>query len=133
MRAGHAGRLFDHLVAQLGRDHVFMDVETIAPGADFVVEIEGAIAGLRRADRDDRASLVLAGDPDGKSRLHDPDDFVRLEINGGARGRSSAVPDPRSRGPPCLRSTGSPGRSPHWHDAMPSCSTTRAGTTTSSG
>ena len=29
--AGHAGRVFDHLVRKLGRDHVFRDVDNIRP------------------------------------------------------------------------------------------------------
>ena len=30
--SGHAGRLYDNLVASIGNDRVFMDVDAIAPG-----------------------------------------------------------------------------------------------------
>jgi hypothetical protein len=33
--AGHAGRPFDALTARFGTEHVFMDVDTLAPGVDF--------------------------------------------------------------------------------------------------
>ena len=42
--AGFAGRLFDRLADQFGRDRVFMDVDTIAPGHDFAADIESALA-----------------------------------------------------------------------------------------
>src|SRR5687768_99152 len=77
--AGHAGRLYDELVHRFGGEHVFMDVDTIAAGADFVEVIERAV------DASD-VVLVLIGKrwltgTDARSRrLHDPDDFVRVEI-----------------------------------------------------
>ena len=37
--AGHAGRLFDRLSSRFP-DRVFMDVDTIEPGIDFVESIE---------------------------------------------------------------------------------------------
>jgi hypothetical protein len=39
-----AGRICDRLEAAFGADHVFMDVEDIAPGADFVEAIEARVA-----------------------------------------------------------------------------------------
>ena len=75
---GHAGRLYDHLDTRLDGE-IFRDVDAIAPGADFVTEIEHAI---EVSD----ALVVIIGrrwlDPgsSGTSRLHEPDDFVRREI-----------------------------------------------------
>ncbi len=77
---GHAGRLCDDLEDRLGPDQVFQDVESIAPGEDFVVAIQRALA---RAD----AALVVIG-PDwldatdvvGVRRLDHPDDLVRVEV-----------------------------------------------------
>jgi hypothetical protein len=78
--AGHAGRLSDSLSAHYGRDHVFMDLDAISPGADFVERIEQAVGSCH-------AALVLIGDDwvnatdqGGRRRLDDPNDFVRLEI-----------------------------------------------------
>jgi tetratricopeptide (TPR) repeat protein len=78
--SGHAGRLFDGLASHFGREAVFMDVDTIGAGADFADAIEEAVGG---AD----AFLALIGkrwlsaaDEEGKRRLDDPEDFVRLEV-----------------------------------------------------
>jgi hypothetical protein len=43
--AGHAGRLFDRLCTYFGKDSVFMDVEGIEAGVDFVETIEQAVGG----------------------------------------------------------------------------------------
>ena len=76
--AGYAGRLYDRLAAHFGRDRVFMDVEGIEPGVDFVDAIEGAVGSCE-------VLIViigkdwLAADAVGKRRLDDPGDFVRIE------------------------------------------------------
>lgn len=41
--AGYAGRLYDRLAAHFGATRVFMDVEGIEPGIDFVNAIEDAV------------------------------------------------------------------------------------------
>ena len=33
------GRIYDHLVQEFGEDQVFMDVDTLEPGEDFVTAI----------------------------------------------------------------------------------------------
>jgi predicted ATPase len=78
--AGHAGRLADHLLDRFGAGSVFMDVESIAAGADFAEAIERALA-------DAGAVLVVIGPgwldatgPTGNRRLEDPGDFVRREV-----------------------------------------------------
>jgi WD40 repeat protein len=40
---GYAGRLYDRLVDHFGQEHVFMDIDTIEPGLDFVEVIEHAV------------------------------------------------------------------------------------------
>ena len=51
---GYAGRLFDQLSAHFGSEQIFIDIDTMRPGVDFVDEIDRAIAGSR-------AVLVLIG------------------------------------------------------------------------
>ena len=77
---GQARALFQDLVAKLGRDSVFMDVDSIALGKDFreVLQERLASCGLM---------LVLIGpdwlegkDKSGRRRIDSPTDFVRLEI-----------------------------------------------------
>jgi hypothetical protein len=76
--AGYAGRLYDRLAAHFGDERVFMDVEGIEPGADFVDAIERAVGSCE-------ALIVIIGsewlgtDSAGRRRLDDPADFVRLE------------------------------------------------------
>ena len=73
-----AGRLADSLERRFGKAQIFRDVETIQPGVDFVEAIEGALSSC---------SVMLAvigrrwaGDSGDQSRLHLPNDWIRLEI-----------------------------------------------------
>lgn len=72
-----AGRLCDRLDKRFGSRHVFMDIEDIKPGADFTRVLDETL------DQCD-VMLVMIGrhwlDADNAGRLHDPQDFVRLEI-----------------------------------------------------
>ena len=75
-----AGWLYDNLVAQFGRDQIFKDVDSIEPGEDFAEVIADAVGSCD-------VLLVLIGDrwltitdEDGKRRLDDPTDLIRLEI-----------------------------------------------------
>lgn len=76
---GQAGRLYDALAARFGESAVFMDVSDIAPGRDFrwVIDEHVNTCGVL---------LALIGKHwldahgvDGKRRLDDAGDFVRLE------------------------------------------------------
>jgi hypothetical protein len=78
--SGYAGRLYDDLAERLDDYDVFMDIDKIEPGADFVDVIDYAL---------DRCDVVLAvigrhwltvTDGTGRRRLDDPDDYVRLEL-----------------------------------------------------
>ena len=87
--AGYAGRLYDRLAHHFGADRVFMDVEGIEPGLDFVDAIERAVGSCE-------VLIVIIGpgwlatDSAGKRRLDDPKDFVRIET-GAALGRHIRV------------------------------------------
>ncbi|MGH3114423.1 MAG: toll/interleukin-1 receptor domain-containing protein, partial [Gaiellaceae bacterium] len=70
----YAGRLYDQLAERFGDENVFMDVDTIEPGADFVARIEDAVSSAA-------ALLVVVGrgwvdakDDEGRRRLDDPED-----------------------------------------------------------
>lgn len=77
---GFAGRLYDRLEAKLGRSRVFMDVDSIELGVDFVDELDKALARCTALIAVIGPRWLTAMDPFGQRRLHDPDDFVRLEI-----------------------------------------------------
>lgn len=75
-----AGRIYDKLVGVFDPDRIFKDVDNIPYGADFVEYLDQAVA---QCD----VLMVLIGhtwltvtDAQGKRRLDDPHDFVRIEI-----------------------------------------------------
>lgn len=75
-----AGRLYDNLVARFGRDKIFMDVDSIELGLDFVEVLERVLHQVRAMVVIIGRGWLTAEDQPGRRRLNDPDDFVRLEI-----------------------------------------------------
>jgi hypothetical protein len=78
--AAAAGRLSDRLISELGDGNVFMDVDGVPLGADFVERLQQEVSGCD-------ALLAVIGprwldivDEAGDRRLDDPNDFVRVEI-----------------------------------------------------
>ena len=78
--SGHAGRLRDALAAQFGRDAIFRDIDTIAPGDDFRRAMSAAIQSCRVFLAVMGRGWLSAASPEGKRRLDDPQDHVRYEI-----------------------------------------------------
>lgn len=76
---GYAGWLHQILVDHYGRSQVFRDLDSIQPGEHFPTRVARTIAGCT-----DVIVLIgpawLAPGPDGRPRLADPDDWVRLEL-----------------------------------------------------
>jgi hypothetical protein len=75
-----AGRIADWLDRHFGEDEVFMDIDAIAPGAAFrsvigetIAEIDALVAVIGR-------SWVDITDEEGRRRLDDPNDVLRLEV-----------------------------------------------------
>jgi hypothetical protein len=88
-----ARRIYDALTATMPDDTIFMDVDSIAPGADFVEILEGWV---KQCD----ILLALIG-PDwlqstdprtNQRRLDNPEDFVRIEIQGALARKIPVVP-----------------------------------------
>jgi hypothetical protein len=78
--ASFAGRLHDRLVPVFGRDAVFMDVDAIPLGVDFVKVIDNEVAKCDVLLAIVGPGWVRARDDDGGLRLDNSDDFVRIEI-----------------------------------------------------
>lgn len=76
---GQAGRLFDDLTNHFGEDTVFMDVAGIEPGRDFRRVIDEHVASCGVLLAIIGKSWIDAKDEEGRLRLDDPTDFVRLE------------------------------------------------------
>ncbi len=77
---GYAGRLYDRLAGEFGRENVFIDVDALQPGDDFVdainkrlqtCDIMLAMIGQR---------WLSAVDEQGRRRLDSDGDYVRVEI-----------------------------------------------------
>ena len=75
-----AGRLYDRLSQTFGRKNIFMDVDHIPAGVDFVAHLNSQVAACN-------IILVVIGphwleakDENGGRRLDNPDDFVNIEI-----------------------------------------------------
>jgi hypothetical protein len=74
-----AGRMYDRLAGHFGVAQVFMDVDTIEPGADFVQAISRAVADCRVLLAIIGPDWLTIADARGRRRLDDPDDIVRVE------------------------------------------------------
>jgi hypothetical protein len=90
--AGYAGRLFDHLNRHFGPGSVFMDIGAITRGQEFALAIESALNACK-------VVLVVIGKSwanctgkDGRRRLDDPKDWVRLELAAALRRNVLVVP-----------------------------------------
>jgi TIR domain len=77
--AAHAGRLYDAMVARFGEGNVFMDVD-MAPGVDFVERITEAVAACQVLIAVMGPRWATVEDEQGRPRIADPEDFVRLEV-----------------------------------------------------
>jgi DNA-binding beta-propeller fold protein YncE len=75
-----AGRLYDALVAALGARSVFIDVDGIKPGVDFVEVLEEVLSRCDVLVAVVGRRWLEARDAEGRLRLADPEDFVRLEL-----------------------------------------------------
>lgn len=76
---GHAGRIYDSLSARFGADRIFMDVDTIEPGEDFVRAIETAVGSCEALVAVIGRHWLRAADGTPRA-LDNPYDFVRLEV-----------------------------------------------------
>jgi hypothetical protein len=77
--AGYAQAIYGRLERHLRRDQIFMDVDTVEPGVDFVTRIEQAVS-----ESDVVIALIgkrwMGERENGPPRIQDPHDFVHLEI-----------------------------------------------------
>jgi formylglycine-generating enzyme required for sulfatase activity len=87
-----AGRLFDRLGQYFGRDNLFMDVDTIALGVDFVQAIQDAVGSCDVLLAVIGRQWLTSTDPQGQRRLDNPEDFVRLEITTALERRIRVIP-----------------------------------------
>jgi len=78
--ATSAGRIYDRLEGRFGQGQVFMDVDTIKPGLNFVEVVEQAVSVCEGLVAVIGPDWLQTTDTAGARRLDDPADLVRLEI-----------------------------------------------------
>jgi TIR domain len=78
--AGYVGRLCDSLNEHFGPTPIFRDIDSIDPGLDFVDQIGQAVGSCDVCLAVIGTGWLTATKKDGQRRLHDPQDYVRLEI-----------------------------------------------------
>jgi hypothetical protein len=89
---GVAGRLFDRLVSSYPRHEMFMDVDAMKPGLDFVKQVD---------ERMSKCAVVLAiigpgwlsvVDEKGRRKLDLPRDYVRVELAAALKREIPVIP-----------------------------------------
>jgi TIR domain len=74
-----AGRLYDRLAAHFPQK-IFMDIDNLEPGVDFVEAIEASVSSCDVLVAVIGKHWLNASDEEGKRRLDNPQDWVALEI-----------------------------------------------------
>jgi formylglycine-generating enzyme required for sulfatase activity len=110
--SGHAGRLSDKLSDRFGADNVFMDIDHIGPGEDFVQVIEDAVSSCEILIAIIGRDWLSGVDEKGRRLLDKPNDFVRLEIAAALKRsirvipilvQGAAIPNPEELPEPLLK------------------------------
>src|SRR5262245_30677973 len=78
--AAYAGRLFDRLSDYFGADNIFIDIDTIKPGQDFVKTIGDSVIACDAVLAVIGPRWLVEKDAKGQRRLDNPDDLVRMEV-----------------------------------------------------
>lgn len=89
---GYAGRIQDQLVQALGSDILFMDVDAIPLGANFVRVLHDEVAKCEVLLAVIGRNWLDARDEHGNHRLENPNDFVRVEIGAALQRDIPVVP-----------------------------------------
>jgi TIR domain len=75
-----AGRIYDRLDSYFPSNHIFMDVDNLDLGVDFVAAIEKSVGSCDVLIAVMGRQWLTSSDEEGKRRLNNPEDFVRIEI-----------------------------------------------------
>ena len=89
---GYAGRLYDHLIRHFGKGQIFMDIDAIPVGQNFVDVIDQRIGSCDVLIALIGITWMNATNRRGQRRLDDPADFVRLEIEAALKRKIPIIP-----------------------------------------
>lgn len=90
--AGFAGRIYDRLTRRLDAKSVFLDVDNIQPGLDFVEVLSEKLGVCDALIAIIGKNWNSIADQDGRRRLDNPDDFVRIEIEAALKRGIRVIP-----------------------------------------
>jgi uncharacterized membrane protein YhaH (DUF805 family) len=90
--AAAAGRLHDRLEHHFPRQHLFMDVDAIEPGLDFVRTLNERVNACQAFIAVIGPNWASVTDAAGRRRLDSPDDYVRLEIEAALKRDIRVIP-----------------------------------------
>ncbi|WP_296704166.1 toll/interleukin-1 receptor domain-containing protein [Algoriphagus sp.] len=90
--SGEAGRLVDHLREIYGEESVFLDVETLEAGLDFVQAIDKALNSCKVLIAMIGPHWINVKDAEGNSRLFHDGDFIRIEIAAALKRNIRVIP-----------------------------------------
>ena len=77
---GYVGRLYDHLLKEFKPHEIFMDVQNIKPGGDFVQALEDAVSECDIFLAVIGTHWLTVTNDEGERRLDEWNDYVRIEI-----------------------------------------------------
>jgi hypothetical protein len=89
---GHTGALVRELNERFGAEHVFLDLDDIRGGQDFVAALEEALGHCDVLIAVIGRHWLAATENQGRRRLDVPGDFVRMEIAAALRRRMTVIP-----------------------------------------
>lgn len=89
---GYVGRLYDHLTRHFEPDALFLDIDSIPPGVDFVEFLDSAIEQTDVLLAVIGPGWLSAADEAGERRIAREDDFVRIEIASALRQKKVVIP-----------------------------------------
>jgi tetratricopeptide (TPR) repeat protein len=87
-----ARSLHDRLSAHFDRKQIFMDIDAIALGEDFVKAIETTVAKCDVLIAVIGTNWLISKDEQGNRRLDNPEDFVRMEIGTALKREIRVIP-----------------------------------------
>jgi len=90
--SGWAGRLSALLKDSFGADQLFMDIDTIEAGVDFVEVIGNAVGSCKVLLAVIGPQWLTVTDAGGRRRLDNPQDFIRLEVAAALKRNIRVIP-----------------------------------------
>jgi hypothetical protein len=89
---GVAGRLFDHLTRKFSRRSIFMDVDAMKPGMDFVKQLDTQVAQCGVLLTVIGPRWLDAKDHNGQRRLDSDHDYVHIELASALKREIPVIP-----------------------------------------